>query len=626
MSNSNEYYKLAEPTLKGIPSEVYNRIHTAYSHSNPIQKDPRIEQQRIKKTSTLDLINSSQQEIRIPRNPQVPAIPSHIPQTIQRMNSNPQVPAIPSQIPIMSQPPLSQLEARQTQSALSPQQIQITQEIIRQAVGEIGKQSPQLLQALLKDITIKAEKYISPLLKDPKEEQKKIFKTSISEVVNPAEILHNKIKEYAEDFKENLRILGTRLTEQIKIPTTYKYIDIDSTYRNRNLYPNPCNFVIPFTDAAPKNSGLIAEDPVFLGFPWVMGTVNTISTSSSTTSILSNFTPSPVPSNYDGNLGLNPATLIPNFYDGYYIQVFTNPGPSPGLASEFSKILSNTSKEEFIVSPPISGPGLAVNRRYRIRKDVPILSNFLPAGSTINTIILSADANQEDSFYDGSLIIFYDPTNYISIIGYKIITNYDGPTKTATLASNLSSAPAAGIPFEIVKFSYDNLNPLRNTGTKNFNQPVCLDILLLHLIVPFSPYRNPSTGLTKLNITTGNGGSLRNYPYLYVHFYNDNSHSQTTMYGNNPHADIVTFKVTLDNPIFPPIQGAEFALQGQFVIFNNINVSAPQSIKLSTLESLRFRVTLPNGEDVIYDLPDNYSPLPPNPRVQFSAMIGINRK
>lgn len=645
-------------------SSEYDRIHSAYKYTkgavssdftNPVQKDPRTEQQRVKKTSTLDLINKKpEREFYVPSTPlvqrpisiptqtvtptmtkvpvqqSIPSAPIIQGPSISNIPPPPQQPQ-PSNMPLNVPHETSIVQTSSLSGGLSPQQIQVTQEIVRQAIQEIGKQSPLLLQALIKDITAKAQKYISPVLKDPQEEQKKIFKTSVSDVVNPVEVLHNKLSGFAEEIRESIKVLGTRFTEQIKIPTTYKYIDIDSTYRNRNLYPNPCSFVVPFTDAAPKDSGLTADDPVFLGYPWVMGMVdNFVATVGASTTTISSFTPSPpTPANYDGNLGNTPAQLINNFYINYYIQIFDNPGAAPGLASQYSRIISNTATT-FTLSPqiidtttglPLNGGGQ--NRRYRIRKDLPILSNLLPAGSTENTIILSSDANPDYAFYDGYLIIFYDPTNYTTITGRSIISSYNGDTKTATLSTALSTAPAAGVPFEIVKFSYDNLTPLRNSGTRTLTQPVCLDILLLHLVVPFSPIGTN----TNLYIKTGNGGTLRNYPYLYVHFYNDNSHSKATLYGNNPNAEMVTFKVTLDNPILPGFQpGANDALQGQFVVFNNINVSAPQNIKLSTLESLRFRVTLPNGEDLIYNLSDNYSPLPPNPRVQFSAMIAVNRK
>lgn len=578
---------------------VYNRIKEAYDQNvNPVIKNPVVEQQRVKKTSTLELLN-----------PQTTITPrsQSVPQTTHNY---------------------TQMET--TTPGLSQREIQLTQEIVKQCIQELGRQSPIILKGLLKEINQKAKELLGPVLVNYEDEKKQFTKTSVSSVVSPVDMLAHKISKYTENLKETVGVGIERMSEQLKIPTTYRYIDIDSTYRNRHLYPNPCSFVIPFTDAARKDSGLNADDPVFLGYPFVVGIVNTINGDT-----LQNFNPNPpLPPNYDSNTSVGGNTLQPNYYINYYIQIYKNVGITPGNDYYISKITGNTPSSGTFAMTIYPAITIATpNHVFRIRQDSPILANYLQAGGSSNTAVLSSDANPDYGYYDGCMIIFYYINDITRILDKKIITNYNGNTKVATLDSSvnivvISSGPplvtadptAAGTPFEIVKFSYDNLNPLRYSGSRSINQAVCFDILLLHLVVPYNPQNNT------LNVLGGVGGNLRNYPYLYVHFYNDNNHSHTTLYGNNPNADVATFKVTLDNPIFPAIQALQSAPTGQFLIFNNINVSAPQNLKLTTLESLRFRVTLPNGDDLIYSIPDYYSPLPPNPRVQFSAMIAINMK
>ena len=52
----------------------------------------------------------------------------------------------------------------------------------------------------------------------------------------------------------------------------YKYLDIDSTYRNRKDYPNPFDFVIPITYPGRDSTTATALDPVIDAIPYTGST------------------------------------------------------------------------------------------------------------------------------------------------------------------------------------------------------------------------------------------------------------------------------------------------------------------------------------------------------------------
>jgi hypothetical protein len=53
---------------------------------------------------------------------------------------------------------------------------------------------------------------------------------------------------------------------------SYKYLDIDSTYRNRNNYPNPNDFVIPITYPGRDSTAATSIDPVVGAIPYTGST------------------------------------------------------------------------------------------------------------------------------------------------------------------------------------------------------------------------------------------------------------------------------------------------------------------------------------------------------------------
>ena len=90
------------------------------------------------------------------------------------------------------------------------------------------------------------------------------------------------------------------------------------------------------------------------------------------------------------------------------------------------------------------------------------------------------------------------------------------------------------------------------------------------------------------------------------------------MYGNNQSAGQATFRVSMNATV-------SSVIVHNFIVMDVINVLAPVALKFSPTESIRFRVTLPNGQDLNFVTPDTTPPAPPNPLVQISALIALKR-
>jgi hypothetical protein len=145
------------------------------------------------------------------------------------------------------------------------------------------------------------------------------------------------------------------------------------------------------------------------------------------------------------------------------------------------------------------------------------------------------------------------------------------------------------------------LNPFVYTGSLASQQElVCYEVELLSLILPTE------------TIDVANGGSISYYPYIYVELSNTCSSSRNIIYSNNPNATKQLFRVPVfdvqENPVFTKIGGG-----------------MSQTIKFKPNDTLRFAVTLPNGEVYENVIEEKFSPFAPEPRIQISAMFSLKR-
>ncbi len=353
--------------------------------------------------------------------------------------------------------------------------------------------------------------------------------------------------------------------------STYRYMDISSNFRNRNLYPYTSDFVVPvsFTNNNISNP-FLAADPISLAVP----TVNSLTQAGSTTN----------------NIVLNAnSSTINNYYINQYI----------GVSNQYSTITSyNPSTFTATINPPYSSAPL-VNTQYLISGALPSLTGTVNNGSNQQVVNLGNNASSDNGAYVGYFIYFSTGTNNgVS----QLISAYTGSTQSAKMAKALPNIPNVGDPFLIAQYSGDNASPLLYSGTIGMNQAVCYSIELLYLTLP------------NQILSSGYGGSLDKYPYVYLYIYNEgNQHTEYPMYSNNRINQSATFKIplgiTLKSETF-------FTLKDARMI---------EVIKFKIDQPIRFRLVLPDGSPIIFVTPDNSSPMTVNPLVQISASFALRR-
>lgn len=161
--------------------------------------------------------------------------------------------------------------------------------------------------------------------------------------------------------------------------------------------------------------------------------------------------------------------------------------------------------------------------------------------------------------------------------------------------------------YEILCFSRDNAVPFNYTGsTISQQEEVCYEIELLDLVLP------------NQTLIVGKGSRITFYPYVYVELSNvsaPGAGQRGILYSNNPNSTKMLFRCPIDdipNPIISPF----IKIDGD---------GAVQTIKFKINDNLRFSVRLPNGEIFQTNVTENYSPLPPNPISQISALFSLKR-
>ena len=464
-----------------------------------------------------------------------------------------------------------------------------------------------------------------------------------------------------------------------------RYIEPDSTYRNRVLWPYPAEFEIPISQSGRKGQ-LDALDPVSLSAPiasWssnvfdlnllaptVTGTIDVLANSlassgSPDTFIIVTAAGSLQPiNNYYNNAVLINTTLNISSRILKYIYLGTNgaqdraqiiiaePYPSSALIygnnisisdptdlsyplfplffipagligdnrytnyflynetrQEWRKILSYDPTTHIVSidnTSPVVPPWTATDN-YSIRKSPPELSGTIAAGTTTNSIILTAPTlSPIDDAYNGQFIrilklgsgLEVAPENEI-----RRIVSYVGATTTANVSPPFSAVPLIGAVFELLPFSFDNLSPMVYSGSIVSQQElVSYEITLLNLILP------------NLTLSSGYGSRIAFYPYVYVEFSPYDATNRNIIYSNNPNATRALFRI--------PVHDVQNPLLTSFV---KLTSSMTQTIKFKPNTNLYFSVRLPNGDLYQTSRVDQYSPLPPDPNLQISAVFSIKK-
>ena len=200
-----------------------------------------------------------------------------------------------------------------------------------------------------------------------------------------------------------------------------KYFDVDSTYRNRNNYPNPYDFVIPYSFPNKGSTTSSFFDPILESSPFTGSP--TLQPGQLLTQVSAD----------TSHITLDAAdSIIDNFYINITLQI----------ATEFRTILSydGTTKVATVDAPFSSLP--APGTQYFTRRtagyfnsDVAIYS-YDPVTNTVSQLnLLTNSPSPVRDFYSGSYIRF---TNGPHVSTTALITAYD-PTGSLLAWAQLSS-------------------------------------------------------------------------------------------------------------------------------------------------------------------------------------------
>ena len=378
---------------------------------------------------------------------------------------------------------------------------------------------------------------------------------------------------------------------QLSSLNTTRYLDINSSYRDRIQYPDAMDFVVTLNTQVPNTSST-ATDPILLAFPYES---NLCSGGSTVTQIA---------------LSVTSSTII-NFYRNSVLQI----GTEYRLITAYNNITQIAT-----VSPGFSVAPLATTP-YTIRYTFPVQlsgGNYVDTTSaaaiTNDEIFLGALASATNNTYKDMWVFVPGPSQPYSY-QWKRITSYDGTTKRATVVPSFVAPVAAGQAYEIMMFDYNNVRPLRYVGTEvGVNNPSCITISLLALIIP------------NRKVLNGYGGNVPDYPYVYVSITNVNQNSYS-----NP--IITNAPYIISDALFKcPVT---YYNDNKFLSLISTGMSPKVSFKEN--DDLRIRIYLPNGEILKLEEDPNvvlYSsvayggklfPIPSNPFNQVNMTFSLQR-
>lgn len=395
---------------------------------------------------------------------------------------------------------------------------------------------------------------------------------------------------------------------------TRKYLELDSTFRNRNQFPNPSDFVVPYQISGSYNNCIDAFDPVCLSFPFEQNS-GVLLTSPSTVTLLA---------------------YVSSSTDNFYVQQYLgliNKSVSP-YTIQYSKIYSYTGNTRVVsvygaFSLPISSTYDYVIRK-QLPADIPYNTNTETSPIiTMNEIVtftptqiqLQPTSSSLLNAYQGMTIRLLSFTTPI-LDEYKTILSYDETTQTVTVNRPFTNVFTTSSYYEILPFSRDNLKPLLYQGSQN-HQAVCYSVRLCNISIPFIVRSYTDNNGTEFDeraiINVANGGTIDQYPYFYVCLYSDiHKDNIQSIISNNPNTSYAVFRVPVSSGDTPGPK--KIMSQTSFTRCDMCPI-----IKFLPNDTFHMTVLLPNGEILSFNQKDNLSPKEPNYKLQISALFEFTR-
>lgn len=454
--------------------------------------------------------------------------------------------------------------------------------------------------------------------------------------------------------------------------TSTKYIEIDSTYRNRVLWPKPAEFEVLLSKSGQKTAAT-AEDPVAYGMPKISFTSNAfendaVGSSSVTGSVVTS------------GIGAANSTSIVVFETGndelhveenyYRHAVFKSSSSVDRIRIERYEYLGND-RGKLTISGA-SSVSLSAGDTITV-EDPTDFSNpsfvhvFIPRGSN-GSSDYSSDVLYNESLDEYRKIASYDSNtgtvtiggvgNTTPVVGWLPTHNYSIreaiPSSVIVAAAGSTTTSIVGVMTSVGHFlrlprsSYGNtvIPPQgevrrvtayeENTMTATVDPPFTADPTgNVVEVLPFS-YDNFSPLVyngskqselvayeLKLNslvvpnqlLSTGDGDKIVFYPYLYVQL-SVEGQATNVMYSNNPNSTHALFKASISDVVnLTDSTFVGLAGDGDMV----------QTVRFKTEANFKFKVTLPDGEIFETVEKERFSPSRPNPLIQISALFEAKR-
>jgi hypothetical protein len=386
---------------------------------------------------------------------------------------------------------------------------------------------------------------------------------------------------------------------KIQLPV-YKYLDIDSTYRNRVDYPDPNSFVVRNSSSSNVSSNnLVAFNLPVYSFP----------TSELYTGTPLIFQPLQFQNGGDNNLILDTRETesIPNFYAGYFIESIapanTTPTPAQYSIVEYSTIASYDNVTQTVLFTSVLPSNTTLGSNYIIRKNKPLFIGNINTIVTAGTVFTLTSAygsvpNDTNSVYYLRIRKASNSTLDNRIVQITVSTTIPNQI---TLNSNINLQPNDSI--EIIGPGQNIITSLRYaSGGSQSIQGGDYELELLWLSVP------------NQILDVGYGGSLDRYPFIYCSIYTGITNTtQQVLYSNNPYTSKVLFKVPIN----------EYFGDTSFITLKDSK--AKQTIYFDPSQDLFFELTLPDGTVISFNEFDNMPPYPPNPFLQINLLVSMKK-
>lgn len=458
-----------------------------------------------------------------------------------------------------------------------------------------------------------------------------------------------------------------------------KYIEIDSTYRDRNKFPNPSNFEILISQTGTRDNVLTSVDPITYAAPritYIPSIINNITyapTLNPALSLAYAQTSASIICIFPSSLN---ASKVSDYYRGCQLRMqFVISGVSSAdtfIITAWDYLTSNLVSAQpcdlFRVNIDKSLPTLQANCTSVTIFCTTEYDNglvFIPTGETASQTYKNWYVyNETRQLYNK--IITYDGTYALASINYQpswVLTDTISIRKELPIITGTVQAGTTASSIKLDPLTSDNrslaytgmflrfisgTNKDSITGIYTYSgSPDYTAVLLkalpnipapgdIYEILSFSKdnytpfsysgsiinqescYDVQLLNLIVPNVSLESGGTIASYPYFYIEFYNQSTTGGTTLntsYSNNPNATKKIFRV--------PVSDFSTSVDDAFLTLDKSN--SLQTIRINPFGNFKFGVYLPDGSPIVTSKIDTTSPYPPNTFLQFSAIFALRR-